>query len=329
MPDAAPAPHPAQAVGETARPSSQIRAISHRHIDVFRAVMTTGSATTAAQLLHSSQPTISRELARLEQLLGYRLFERQAGLLKASHRALALFDEVQRAYTGLDRVLARAEALSRAEDEQLSLLTLPALSHALLPPVCRAFLRQHPAAQLSITPQEPPLLDEWVSAQRFDLALSEQGHAVPGTHIEHLARMDEVCVLPAEHPLLSRTRLTLLDFQQQDFISLAAEDPYRRQIDRLFAEVGVQRMQRLETHSAVAVCAMVAEGLGLAIVNPLTALACASERLHIRPLAVSLPFDVHLLRPSFRPQHALVEDFVALLRKQLMASTQQLAASTS
>ena len=40
--------------------------IAHRHIEVFRALMLTGSATGAAQMLFTSQPTISRELARLE-----------------------------------------------------------------------------------------------------------------------------------------------------------------------------------------------------------------------------------------------------------------------
>ena len=40
--------------------------INLRHIEVFRAIMTAGSVTNAAQLLHTSQPTISRELARLE-----------------------------------------------------------------------------------------------------------------------------------------------------------------------------------------------------------------------------------------------------------------------
>lgn len=43
--------------------------ITHRHIEVFRAVMTAGSVTGAAQLLYTSQPTVSRELARMEQLL--------------------------------------------------------------------------------------------------------------------------------------------------------------------------------------------------------------------------------------------------------------------
>jgi DNA-binding transcriptional LysR family regulator len=61
--------------------------IQHRHIEVFRAVMTAGSVTGAAALLHTSQPTLSRDLARLEQLLGYALFERERGRLKPTARA--------------------------------------------------------------------------------------------------------------------------------------------------------------------------------------------------------------------------------------------------
>ncbi|MFY7942146.1 MAG: LysR family transcriptional regulator, partial [Burkholderiaceae bacterium] len=48
--------------------------LSHRHIEVFRALMTTGSVTAAAQALFTSQPTVSRELARMEQLTGLPLF---------------------------------------------------------------------------------------------------------------------------------------------------------------------------------------------------------------------------------------------------------------
>ena len=49
---------------------------SWRHIDIFHAVMTTKSLTDAAQLLHTSQPTVSRELARFEKILGFRVFDR-------------------------------------------------------------------------------------------------------------------------------------------------------------------------------------------------------------------------------------------------------------
>jgi DNA-binding transcriptional LysR family regulator len=288
--------------------------IQHRHIEVFRAVMTAGSVTGAAALLHTSQPTLSRDLARLEQLLGYALFERERGRLKATARARALFDEVERSFQGLARVVERARALGRAEDTELSVLSLPALSHALLPAALAALLAEHPGARVDITPAEPPLLDAWMGEQRFDLGLAEQATPLPGVRVEPVLEADEVAVLPAHHPLARHERLALQDFAALDFISLAAEDPYRREIDARFEAAGISRRLRLQTHSAVAVCELVRAGLGVAIVNPLTAAACASDGLVVRPLAVSIPYRVSALIPLHRPAQPLVDDLLSALR---------------
>ncbi|MBP8205957.1 MAG: LysR family transcriptional regulator [Giesbergeria sp.] len=296
--------------------------ITHRHIEVFRAVMTAGSVTGAADLLHSSQPTASRELARLESLLGYALFERLQGRLRPNARALALWDEVQRSWQGLERVVDRAVALGRSDAVQLSVLCLPALAHALLPGAAARLLQACPHARLSVTPQESPLLEEWMSAQRFDLGLGEQTATPPGTQAEVLLTLDEVAVLPAGHALAMRPVLGLDDFAGLPFVSLSADDPYRRQIDALFAQAGVQRQLRLETHSAVAVCAMVQQGLGVAIVNPLTALAGvngAGGGLVLRRLAFSVPFSVSMVRPLFRAPLPEVAPMVAALRQEATA----------
>lgn len=290
--------------------------IQHRHIEVFRAVMTAGSVTGAAALLHTSQPTLSRDLARLEQLLGYALFERERGRLKATARARSLFDEVERSFQGLARVIERAEALGRSEDAELSVLSLPALSHALLPGALAVLLAGHPTAKVSITPAEPPLLDAWISEQRFDLGLAEQATPLPGVHIEPVLEADEVAVLPANHALASRKRLSLKDFEGQDFISLAEDDPYRREIDARFDAAGIARRLRVQTHSAVAVCELVRCGLGVAIVNPLTAAACSGSGLVVRPLAVSIPYRVSALIPLHRPAQPLVNSLLSALRRE-------------
>lgn len=288
--------------------------IQHRHIEVFRAVMTAGSVTAAAALLHTSQPTLSRDLARLEQLLGYALFDRERGRLKATARARALFDEVERSFQGLARVVERAEALGRSEDTELSVLSLPALSHALLPGALTKLLTGHPSANVSITPAEPPLLDAWMGEQRFDLGLAEQATPLPGVRVEPLLQADEVAVLPAGHALASRKRLALKDFDDQYFISLAEDDPYRREIDARFDAAGVKRRLRLQTHSAVAVCELVRAGLGVAIVNPLTAAACSGPGLKVRPLTVSIPYRVSALIPLHRPAQPLVDALLSALR---------------
>jgi DNA-binding transcriptional LysR family regulator len=284
--------------------------LTHRQIDVFRALMLTWSVTRAAELLHSSQPTLSRELARLEQVLQMNLFDRVRGRLRPTVRAQALMQEVQQSYVGLERINARAKALRHSEQGQLSVVCLPALAHALLPLATRHFMAQQPQASLVIEPVESPFLESSLTEQRYDLGLIEQHQAPAGTRLTTVLEADEVAVLPTGHPLLARRRLRLQDFAGQRFVSLAAGDPYREELDRLFEQAGVVRQLALEAGSAVAVCSLVREGLGVTVVNPLTALAMAGPDLHLRPLTVKLPFHVGLVLPELRPLSPLREAFV-------------------
>lgn len=289
--------------------------ITLRHIEVFRAVMTTGSVTAAADMLHTSQPTVSRELARLEQLIGLKLFDRVRGRLRPSVQALSLFEEVQRSYFGLERIVDTAASLRAFDHGQLAIACLPVFSQSLLPGACQRFLAQFANASLSITPQESPLLEEWLSAQRFDLGLTEASHAPPGTQRSPLMTVDEVCVLPAGHPLLGKPVLAPEDFAGQPFISLSSQDSYRQQIDEVFRQAGIERRLIMDTHSAASVCAMVREGIGLAIVNPLTALSFVGQGVEIRPLTISIGFTVSLIKPCHRPASQLLERFEQTLHE--------------
>ncbi|MEN3258218.1 LysR family transcriptional regulator [Sodalis endosymbiont of Spalangia cameroni] len=290
-------------------------AVSSRQIDIFHAVMTTGNLTEAAGLLHTSQPTVSRELARLEQLLQLTLFERVKGRLKPTHEGLRLFEEVQRSYYGMDRILGAARAIREYRQAQLSVACLPVFSQSLLPEVCRTFFAAHPEISLNIIPQESPLLEEWLSAQRFDLGLTENPTAPAGTRRETLMTLNEVCVLPPGHPLGAKSLLTPEDFRALPYISLSATDSYRHWLDRHFQQAGVERQGIVETHSAASVCAMVRAGVGLSIVNPLTALDYAASGVLIRPFSIAVPFTVSLIRPLHRPASALVNEISGFLQR--------------
>ncbi len=294
--------------------------ITHRHVEIFRSIMLTGSVSNAARMLYTSQPTVSRELARLESLLGYSLFERVQGRLRATARALSLWEEVQRSWQGLDHVIEHALALGQPHHSHISVLSMPALSHALLPgALARMQALQGPMA-LSVATQDGPLLLEWMSAQRFDIGLTEQSDAPPGTRGIALPAVDEVAVLPAAHPLAKKkSRLQPADFAGQSFISLARDDVYRQLIDEEFARAGVERQMLLEAHSAIAVCAMVQHGLGVAIVNPLTARACERDRqLVVRPLTFSVPFQVQALLPLHRPAVSGMDALLEALRQEVL-----------
>ncbi len=288
--------------------------LTHRQIEVFRAVMGTAHVTRAAEVLNTSQPTVSRELARLEQVLGLQLFDRVRGRLQPTARALALLEEVERSYIGLDRIAATAVSLRQFAHARLSVACLPALAHALLPDAVRRFVNQQPKAALTLTPQESPQLEQSLTEQRFDVGLIERLTAPPGTQLSALLQADEVAVLPTGHALLTKRVLRPKDFAQQRFISLAPSDPYRQLIDGMFDEHGVQRLLGIEATSAFTVCSLVRQTLGVAIVNPLTALELAGPDLHIRALSVPIPFRVGLVLPDLRTVNPLRDAFVAALQ---------------
>ncbi|MGQ0708745.1 MAG: LysR family transcriptional regulator [Rhodoferax sp.] len=289
-------------------------ALQHRHLALFRAVMLHGSLSRAAEALGSSQPTLSRDLARLEQLLGYTLFERVRSRLRPTERAFALMQEVERSYQGLERVAQRALELRHHSATPLRVGCLPALAQALLPAALARLAQQAPLQQVLVEPLESPWLEQAASEQRLDLAVGECTEAPTGTHWQSLLQAQEVAVLPRSHALARKAVLAPQDFANQPFVSLAATDPYRVAIDALFARHGVVRQLRVETASAVAVCALVAQGLGLGIVNPLTARALAPTGLVVRPLSEPIPFRLGLLLPHTRATHPWRDALVLALQ---------------
>lgn len=289
--------------------------VNLRHIEIFHAVMTAGNLTEAARLLHTSQPTVSRELARFEKVIGLTLFERSRGRLHPTVQGLRLFEEVQRSWYGLDRIVSAAESLREFRQGELSIVCLPVFSQSFLPLLLQPFLARYPEVSLNVVPQESPLLEEWLSAQRHDLGLTETLSTPAGTERTPLLTLNEVCVLPAGHPLAQRKMLTPQDFQGEDYISLSRSDSYRQLLDALFSEHQVKRRMVVETHSAASVCAMVRAGVGVSVVNPLTALDYASSGVVVRPFSIAVPFTVSLIRPLHRPASALVDAFSAHLQQ--------------
>lgn len=310
----APSKPPAQADGSPQGPS-----LTHRQLSLFRTVMLHGNLSRAAEAAHSSQPTLSRDLARLEQLLGFALFDRVRGRLRPTARALALMQEVERSFVGLEQIAQRARELRTYSSTRIRLACLPALAHALVPHALRQLAGLAPQALVSVHPLESPWLEQALAEQRYDLGLSESEEAPPGVASQTLLRTSEVAVVPEGHALCAKRQLEVHDFEGERFISLAVNDPYRQAIDAWFAEHGVQRKLQLETESASAICAMVRQGLGVAIVNPLTALECSGNGLQVRPLQTAIAFQVNLMLPQIATPHPLRDALVQALQQACQA----------
>lgn len=281
-----------------------------RMVECFRTVMTVGTVTAAAELLNTSQPAISRSIQALEAALGLKLFDRVKSRLVPTAHAVALFEEVQKTFKGLDHLARVAHNLKSFQSGNISIVCAPAFSHGFIAEVASRFVAKHQDVSLTIETQMSWTIAEWLNAQRFDLGLAAYPLSLAGAVSTTFAEPDEVCVLPAGHPLGRSERIELPDFASASFVFLGGSDPYRYRLDALFSAANIPRRMVIETPNSATACEMVLRGAGLAIVNPFSALSFVDRGLVMRPLAASLPFTTTLLRARHRPTSPLVDLFV-------------------
>lgn len=293
--------------------AASIDHINLRQVEIFRATMKFGTVTAAAAALSSSQPTITRELARLEAHVGFSLFERKRQRLVPTARAIKLYQEVQASFIGLDRINDFVDRLREASEEVLTVASLPAFAQTILPEAVARLAVVHPGLTLHISTVDPRNQSS-VSGFNFDLGLIEDIYTQRDAEVIALGVFDLVVIVPAQHALAARDFLEPKDFEGVSFISLGPNDPYRLAVERIFERAGTKRRLHLSSQSASSVCELVSRGLGVTILNPLSALNYESAALVLKRFSPRVQFVVSALRPLNHPSVATLDHLTNLLR---------------
>ncbi|MDQ2065904.1 LysR substrate-binding domain-containing protein [Xinfangfangia sp. CPCC 101601] len=300
--------------------------LTHRQLEIFRSLMQTLSVTETAAELYSSQPTISRELKALEDSLGFVLFLRDKRRLEVTPRAIALHSIVQRSFVSLDEIGRAADAIRGDRLQRIAVACLPAFAHALMPQTIDRFRALHKDAAIKVHSIEESVLTRELLNKIFDLGVVEG--RVPGGlgSLEQRDLGNLLCVMPADHPLSRYKCLEVEQMEGSDFIYYSEEDSYRRQIDALFDTAGVSRNLMVETTTATSIGGMVSQGIGISIVNPLTALAFEGNNLTVRPLAKTIPYSLNIWQPDPVRQSQWSAGFMDALRQTLDDIVERLTA---
>ena len=292
------------------------RPLKFRQIEAFRAVMQTGTTTAAANLLNTTQPSVSRLLGQMGSATGLKLFEAERGRLKPTPEARDLFDVVERNFLGLDRIEQRVAILRRAGAGTLRIGCTPALALSLMPTVVAAFCRQHPEVHVSLQTQGGHQLWDGIQRGAFDVILSTIPGTRTGAKVATLHRGRTVCVMHPRHPLAQRVRLHVRDLAGQVLLTLPPDDEFQAQFQKLLQAHRIETAATVETSYSFTICRMAAEGAGIGIVNPYVA-SVFSRDVHVVPLSPSMPVEiVRGFAPQFAPSR-VTEAFSALFEAEL------------
>lgn len=290
--------------------------LSFRQIEAFRAIIESGSVTAAAELLFLTQPSVSRLLADLEAELGFALFARIGRSLTPTPEAYALYEEVRRSFVGIQEITRVAEDIRQYRSGSLKIAAMPALGLQFLPAAIADFIRDRPGITVSLRVRSSHAVIQHLASQQFDMGFSAVEIDLPSVRREPLGTMPMLAVLPLGHPLCEKMVLEPGDFHQQPFIALGSEISTRSDTDRFFAAHRVRPRVVAEAQLSFAICAMVAAGAGISIVEPMTALHCAKlGMIHIRPTAPEQSFTYDILTPALRSSSRLVHDLTDRVRR--------------
>lgn len=292
-----------------------------RHIEVFHAVMLTGSVSGAARLMNVTQPAVSRLLQHAELQLGFALFQREKGRLTATAEAITLYPHIERLFEQLDDVQRLAATLkSGHKADELRVLAVLALSHEVLPRAIAAFRRQHPDVRIAMQSLHSPQILSALVLQEADVGLVFSPAAHPALVSEPLAQSRIVCVVPlATMPARWRNRqaLALADLEGRAVVGLEAQDPVGRSLVQACRDAGVGLDYSLTVQTYHAALALAHHGLGIALVDGCTALSADAQRVRVLALEPAIPVPVNCLRAAARPGSVAARAFVRQVHKTL------------
>ena len=300
-----------------------------RQLEAFRATMISGTVSGAAEILQISQPAVSRLIEKFEGNFNITLFDRSTGRLVPTPEAQLLYEEVERAFSSIDKIRHAAFDIQSAKRGQLDLACLPALGLGFVPSVIREFAVEHPDVRIRHDIQISAKVEEWAASQQVDFGLAEFPFHRSGFVMEDFCKTPYVLAVPSHFEVARLEVVTPQDLADIPMIVLTRACAGRHRIDQVFQAAGVNYKALYETPFASTICSLVAKGLGVGLIDPFTAYDFKNHPIVVRPFEPAIIFHVGVLYPGHRPLSKVASRFLAALRAARIPITGPMPAGTA
>jgi DNA-binding transcriptional LysR family regulator len=288
--------------------------VNVRQIEIFKAIMEGGSVTQAAINLNITQPSVSKHLKLLEIGLGFDLFRRRGNKLDVTPEGQALFDQVERVYTGLGFLSDFAEDLRNNQLGELSIASMPLMAQKWLPSCVASFVATHPKVSFSLPVRSSSWIATAVAARRVHFGMGlRPSDADTGIHVAPLIKLPLVCVMAPDHPLAEHTEIQLHHMQDHSLISLASFESQPLVLENLINGTQANGKQRIETFSASVACELAQQKAGIALVDAMTARDNLSDQLTFRPYYPVAEMEICVMTPEHWPLSQIAKNFIEVM----------------
>jgi LysR family hca operon transcriptional activator len=238
-----------------------------RHLRYFMAVAETGSLTAAAERrLHTSQPSLSRQIRDLEDQVGVELLSRGARGVELTAAGRAFFDHARLALTQVDAAVEAARRAAQPAKRKFALGFLTGMEMTWLPEAMRILRGELPTVDVTVSSDYSPDLAEGVERGSLDLAFLRADPDFDLTY-QVVGQEPLVVLMPSDHPLTTFDAIHPQQLVGQPFVAMVNKAKVLRGvIDDYFKHSGVQITPTQGADNPAMVMSLVASMRGMSLV---------------------------------------------------------------
>jgi DNA-binding transcriptional LysR family regulator len=285
-----------------------------RQLEIFCAVMRSRTTVAAAFELGISQPAVSNAIKHLEDNLGFSLFDRVGNRLVPTAEGKAVYQDVQPLQTVAEGLLRRLADLRDTKRGHLRVLATRPLGDVFLPRVIRNFAKGRDDVHVYYDVQHLDGVIEAVESGFAELGIALEPPPRPTLDIKTLAKGRMVCVFPPNHPLAKRDALRPEDLAGLRIISSEPVSRLGSAVAKAFHDRSVPYAPNVSVLQGVVACSLVANGLGVAIVDEFSAMQWSERKLVAVPLEPTIVVVASIISVADRPLSRLARRFVEVTK---------------
>jgi LysR family transcriptional regulator, hca operon transcriptional activator len=213
-----------------------------RHLRYFVAVAEAGSVTVAAaRELHTSQPSLSRQIRDLEDEVGARLLTRRARGIELTPAGRAFLDHARSVLSQVEAATEAARRIAHPAKPCFSIGFLTGHELTWMPEALQILRDELPNIDVMISSQYSPLLADGLSKGKIDAAFLRRERGAPDLAFRLLVQEPLMVVLPSNHRLAALKTISPQDLVGETFVTVSHTAPVLRGvIDNYLKRSGIK-----------------------------------------------------------------------------------------
>jgi len=241
-----------------------------QQLRTFCAVLEERSFNKAAERLYTTQPSVSQQIAALEQYFGVKLFKRVGKHFRITPDGYQLYKLAAQVLEIVDCMPLQLQKLRDLACGSLNIGASTLTGSYVLPAVLRTFQEKYPGVEISLHTGFAFEMINAVKKNEVDIALVGEDptwKGDPELEVRPLGKDSLSLILWPEHPLATRTHLSASDLASEVFIQSRQGSAMRSMVERYMSSSGIQPRRQISMGNLEAVKRAVEQHLGVAIVS--------------------------------------------------------------